>query len=72
MSGIGTARWRNWRLPGETEVELLPIRCADFATMYSVRLTSIGSYRLFGYLSIPQGTGPFPGDLLSAEVSKRA
>ena len=28
--------------------------------MYSVRLTSIGPYRLFGYLSIPQGTGPFP------------
>ena len=46
--------------PAKPEVELLPIRCADFATMYSVRLTSIGPYRLFGYLSIPQGTGPFP------------
>ena len=46
--------------PAKSEVELLRIRCADFATMYSVRLTSIGPYRLFGYLSIPQGTGPFP------------
>ena len=46
--------------PAKPEVELLPIRCADFATMYSVRLTSIGPYRLFGYLSIPQGAGPFP------------
>ncbi len=48
------------RYPAAPEVELLPIRCTDFATMYSVRLTSIGPYRLFGYLSIPQGEGPFP------------
>ena len=46
--------------PGKPEVELMPIRSTDFATMYSVRLTSIGPYRLFGYLSIPQGEGPFP------------
>ncbi len=46
--------------PAKPEVELLPVRCTDFATMYSVRLTSIGSYRLFGYLSVPQGEGPFP------------
>ena len=46
--------------PAKPEVELLPIRCTDFATMYSVRLSSIGPYRLFGYLSIPQGEGPFP------------
>ncbi len=46
--------------PAKPEVELLPIRCTDFATMYSVRLTSIGPYRLFGYLSVPQGDGPFP------------
>ena len=48
------------RYPAAPEVELLPMRCTDFATMYSVRLTSIGPYRLFGYLSIPQGEGPFP------------
>ncbi len=42
------------------EIELLPLRCTDFATLYGVRLTSIGPYRLFGYLSIPTGEGPFP------------
>ena len=46
--------------PAKPEVELLSIRCTEFATMYGVRLTSIGSYRLFGYLSVPQGAGPFP------------
>src|SRR5207249_10369163 len=28
--------------------------------LYGVRLTSLGPYRLFGYLSIPTGAGPFP------------
>jgi cephalosporin-C deacetylase len=42
------------------ELELLPLRCTEFATLYGVRLTSLGPYRLFGYLSIPQGPGPFP------------
>jgi cephalosporin-C deacetylase len=42
------------------EIELLPLRCTDFATLYGVRLTSLGPYRLFGYLSIPAGEGPFP------------
>ena len=46
--------------PAKPEVELLPIRSTDFATMYRVRLTSIGPYRLFGYLSVPEGEGPFP------------
>ena len=46
--------------PAAPEVELLPMRCTDFATMYGVHLTSIGPYRLFGYLSVPQGDGPFP------------
>lgn len=46
--------------PARTEVELIPIRSTDFADMYGVRLTSIGPYRLFAYLSIPKGAGPFP------------
>lgn len=29
-------------------------------TCYRVRFTGLGSYRLFGYLSVPAGTGPFP------------
>jgi cephalosporin-C deacetylase len=42
------------------EIERLPLRTTDFATLYGVRLTSRGPYRLFGYLSIPTGKGPFP------------
>ena len=42
------------------EVELSEFRSTDFATMYFVRLTSVGPYRLFAYLSIPHGDGPFP------------
>ena len=42
------------------EVEALHLRDAEFASMYSVRLTSIGPYRLFAYLSMPVGDGPFP------------
>ncbi len=36
------------------------MRSTEFATMYSVRITSIGPYRLFGYLSIPNSDGPHP------------
>lgn len=53
-------RQRLEQYPACPEVDLLPLRCTDFATLYSVRLTSVGPYRLFGYLSIPKGTGPFP------------
>ena len=28
--------------------------------MYGVRLTSLGPYRLFAYLGVPHGDGPFP------------
>jgi cephalosporin-C deacetylase len=46
--------------PARPELERLPLRSTDFATLYGVRLTSLGPYRLFGYLSIPTGEGPFP------------
>ena len=46
--------------PIAPEVELMPIRSTDYSTTYGVRFTSIGPYRLFGYLSIPRGKGPFP------------
>ena len=42
------------------EVEEIPLRSTDFATAYGVRLTSIGPYRIYAYLSIPHGDGPFP------------
>lgn len=47
-------------LPAAPEVVELPLRSTDFATAYGIRLTSIGPYRIFGYLSIPKGDGPFP------------
>ncbi len=47
-------------VPPVPETELMPIRTTDFATMYGVRLTSVGRYRLFAYLSIPSGPPPFP------------
>src|SRR5438034_9709718 len=42
------------------ELDILPLRSTPFATLYGVRLTSVGAYRLFGYLSVPAGPGPFP------------
>ncbi len=46
--------------PVRPEVEKIPMREMDFATLYGVRLSSIGPYRLYGYLSIPKGSRPFP------------
>ena len=46
--------------PPRVEVEAIPIRTNDSATMYGLRFTSLGSYRIFAYLSIPVGEGPFP------------
>ena len=48
------------RCPARAEIDLLALRSTDFATLYGVRLTSVGPYRVFGYLSIPTGRGPFP------------
>ena len=42
------------------ELESLPLRSTDFCNVYAVRLTSLGPYRTFGYLSVPKGNGPFP------------
>jgi cephalosporin-C deacetylase len=47
------ARW-----PAAPEVESLPIRSTEFASVSTVRLTSIGPYRIFAYLSVPTGRGP--------------
>src|SRR6266508_1848904 len=48
------------RYPACPELDVLTLRRTAFATLYGVRLTSVGPYRLFGYLSIPAGAGPFP------------
>ena len=48
------------RFPAAPEEQEIPLRSTDFATAYGVRLTSIGPYRIYGYLSIPNHDGPFP------------
>ena len=47
-------------VPSAPEEEEIPLRSTEYCTTYGVRLSSIGPYRLFGYLSIPHGQGPFP------------
>jgi len=47
-------------LPMGPVVERVPGRCTEDFTGYEVRLTSLGPYRIFGYLSVPTGEGPFP------------
>jgi cephalosporin-C deacetylase-like acetyl esterase len=48
------------RHPHNAEMEHSPLRSTEFSDGYDVRLTSIGPYRIFGFLSIPKGEGPFP------------
>ena len=47
-------------IPAAPEIQEIPLRSTDFATAYGVHITSIGPYRLYGYLSVPNGDGPFP------------
>ena len=37
------------RYPARPEIDVVPLRTTPFATLYGVRLTSVGAYRLFGY-----------------------
>lgn len=53
------------RYPAAPELEPSPLRATAYATVYQVRLTSSGPYRIFGYYSVPVGDGPFPGLLLT-------
>jgi len=48
------------QMPMAPEISLIPLRTNAVATLYGVRLTSLGPYRIFGYLNIPAGKGPFP------------
>ena len=41
--------------PVAAEAKLNPRRSNEFSTSYDVKLTSIGPYRIFAYLSIPHG-----------------
>lgn len=42
------------------EVEWIPMRSTATYDYYGLRLTSLGRYRIFGYLSRPKGPGHFP------------
>ena len=42
------------------EVTELPLRSTDFGSVYALRLTSLGGYRVFAYYCVPHGDGPFP------------
>jgi cephalosporin-C deacetylase len=53
------------RVPMAAELQPLPMRSTDAATTYSVRLTSVGPYRTFGYYSVPNVPPPVPGLLLT-------
>lgn len=46
--------------PIAVEKETIPLQTTNYHTTYSVRYTGLNAYRLFAYLSIPKGEGPFP------------
>ena len=68
MIGTGSSFESYWRgvldrladTPPAPELCQISLRETEFARLYGVRLTSVGPYRLFGYLSVPKGEGPFP------------
>lgn len=50
--------------PSAPEETWLPLRSGTAHRTYQVHLTSIGPYRISGYLSLPKGDGPFPAAYL--------
>ncbi len=48
------------RYPAVPALERSERHSTDYATLYEVRLTGLGPYRLFGFLSVPTGDGPCP------------
>jgi cephalosporin-C deacetylase len=53
------------QIPAAPALEALALPSDEFSTVYAVKLTSIGPYRIFGYLSIPKAEGKFPGLLVA-------
>lgn len=53
------------RYPARPELTPLPLRSNERFTVHSLRITSVGPYRIFGYLSVPTGPGLYPGLLLT-------
>jgi cephalosporin-C deacetylase-like acetyl esterase len=52
-------------VPAAVELEHLPLHSTEHSTTYRMRMTSIGSYRIEAFLSVPDGEGPFPALLLA-------
>lgn len=48
------------RLSTRPVLEPLSRHSSEHFTVYAVRLTSQGPYRIFGFFSVPKGLGPFP------------
>ena len=46
--------------PVSQETSEVQLRSTDFCKTYRIHLTSLGPDRIFGYLSVPVGQGPFP------------
>ncbi|MDP9368586.1 MAG: acetylxylan esterase [Chloroflexota bacterium] len=51
--------------PAAPAADYNPLRSTAFAIAYDLRLTSISPYRIFGFLSVPKGSGPFPALLVT-------
>src|SRR5680860_881526 len=47
--------------PPAPELAAIPLHSNEICTVYGVKLTSVGPYRIFGYYSVPTREGPFPG-----------
>src|SRR5688572_20652573 len=47
-------------LPAAPEVTTNAIRSSELSTVYDLYLSSIGTYRIYAFYSIPKGPGPFP------------
>jgi cephalosporin-C deacetylase len=47
-------------LPANPEFTVSPLQTNEDATVYTVRMTSTGSYPIAAWLSVPTGEGPFP------------
>lgn len=47
-------------LPANPEFTFEPLQSNDDATVYTVRMSSAGSYPIAAWMSVPAGEGPFP------------